>query len=977
MKYLRLILITLGFVVNHSTILRAQQSETEINLGAMVQPVPQNNKFQLPGYYVWCGSVIKGKDEKFYMLYSRWQHKDGFFAWAVTSEIAVAVADKPEGPFKHLKVVLPARGTKFWDGSATHNPMVITYKNKYYLFYMGTSSNAKLKLPTGMDGNWWQYRNTQRIGVAVADNPAGEWKRLDKPILDVSADSTAFDALMVSNPAPCVGENGKIILMYKQVSKNGTLRGGRVRMAVAFADSPLGPYKKEKEPIFEVKDGDKEWMLAEDPFVFFQNKKYYAVVRDVVGKFSGDAGAFALMVSTDGKDWKAAKYPKVIGSTFIWEKNVKSASRLERPCLYIENGVPKVLYGATRADWSESDSYNVAIPLLPENYMKASPFSLEDVKLFDSPFKKAHDVNIQYIFRLNADRLLSTFRTNAGIENAAGIKPYGGWESADCGLCGHTTGHYLSALSYLHSTDKNTLAKEKLDFMVSELKKCQDKFPNGYLSAFPETVFDEIEKTGDGWAPHYTIHKILQGLIDAYTMGENKAALECAVKMGDWLTKRCDAITDRDAWQIIFDKIETGGICESLANLAIISGDKKYLKTAEFFVQDSKYFPALNGIDNLNGKITGNYHHANTTIPQFIGLLRLYQTTGNTNYLKASEFFWQQVALHRSYATGGTGFHEHWNFGPDTLGNELDYQAQETCCSYNMLKLSKDLFCENVNSRYFDYYEKVLYNHILASQNPENGRMIYMLSLRPGHWKMFGNEEDAFWCCQGTGIENHNKYGEAVYFKNETDLFVNLFIASQVNWKEKGINIEQNTDFPQKNSSTLKVTGNSAKFTLQIRIPNWTKGKLNVWLNGKNVKNENQIPGYFSITRNWKNNDEVKIDIPMEVRTETLPDDSTKFAILYGPIVLAAALGKDQMPDINTNNTYFNPPPDQLLSHELMPEIVFSNQIKENITRKTTEKLSFILKSGPSEFALKPLYEIYDEKYHIYWQRKKLEQLNK
>jgi hypothetical protein len=335
----------------------------ELDIGAMVQPVPQANKFIDPGHYVWCGSVTKGNDGKFYMLYSRWPLTDGFYSWPVTSEIAVAVSSSPSGPFKHLKVALPSRGTKFWDGSATHNPAVISHRGKFYLYYMGTSSTAEIMQPVKASGNWWHYRNSQRIGVAVADNPDGEWKRLDHPVVSVSPDSTANDALMVSNPAAVFDDKGRVILLFKQVCKNGKINGGQVRFGVAFSDSPYGPFLKHDKPIFEVNDGTKEWMVAEDPFVWFKKGTYLAIVRDVVGKFTGDSGAFALMVSKNGFDWQPAKHPRVIGSTFYWEGGVASVSKLERPCLYIEKGVPMYLYGATRADKKESMSFNVAVPL--------------------------------------------------------------------------------------------------------------------------------------------------------------------------------------------------------------------------------------------------------------------------------------------------------------------------------------------------------------------------------------------------------------------------------------------------------------------------------------------------------------------------------------------------------------------------------------------------------------------------------------
>ncbi len=397
--------------------------------------------------------------------------------------------------------------------------------------------------------------------------------------------------------------------------------------------------------------------------------------------------------------------------------------------------------------------------------------------------------------------------------------------------------------------------------------------------------------------------------------------------------------------------------------------EKKYLKTAEFFVQDSKYYPALKGIDQLDNPITGNYNHSNTTIPQFIGLFRLYQATGNPDYLQATKFFWHQVALHRSYATGGTGFHEHWNYGPDSLCQELDFQAQETCCSYNMLKLSKDLFCEAADSIYADHYERVLYNHIVASQHPENGRMLYMLSLRPGHWKMFGNEEDAFWCCQGTGIENHNRYGEAIYFKGENELLVNLFIASKVIWKEKNVEITQQTNFPAGTISILKISGHPGNFDLKIRVPYWAKDGILVKVNGVKLEISAEA-SFISMKRIWENNDEVKLEIPMRMHLEFLPDDVSKFAILYGPLVMAAELGQLGMPSIYTSNNYSSPPPDNLLSRETIPELDIDTSKTDWIV-ETEKPLHFIIKDRQKEFKIAPLCSIYDQKYNVYWQLKK------
>jgi beta-xylosidase len=337
----------------------ASQQLIDYNFGAMLQPVPLENRFIDEQFAIWCGSVIKDKNGKFYMLYSRWPRKDGHQSWIYSSEIALAKADKPEGPYKHLKVVLPARGSKYWDGVVTHNPYITFYKGKYYLYHMGTTGTSE-RSPT----NWWVQRNHQRIGVAVATDIEGDWKRFDKPVLSNNEkDSTAYDAMMVSNPAITFNDKGGVLMVYKQVCKNGTLKGGRVRFGVAKAKSPLGPFVKYPNTIFESKDSTSSHMEAEDPFIWFQKDYYYAIVRDVVGKFTGDTGALALMVSKNGIDWEPAKHPLVIGSSFAWADGTQSGIAIERPWVYFENGVPKFLYGAMGVDKKRSHTFNVAIPL--------------------------------------------------------------------------------------------------------------------------------------------------------------------------------------------------------------------------------------------------------------------------------------------------------------------------------------------------------------------------------------------------------------------------------------------------------------------------------------------------------------------------------------------------------------------------------------------------------------------------------------
>lgn len=341
-------------------------SMDEADISSMILPIPEKNIFSDSIFNIWCGSVVRGDNGSYYMFYSRWPRSSSHYGWLPCSEICLAKSDNPEGPYKHIKVVLPQRGAQYWDGVVTHNPAAIVHKGKYYLYYMGSTGTAEVKMPASMkDPNWWEYRNNQRIGVAVANNPEGEWTRFDKPVIDVSPDSTANDALMMSNPAITVDKKGKAVLVYKQVAKNGTLRGGKVRFGVAFSNSLLGPFKKSSTPIFEAKDGANSWMIAEDPFIWHDKGTLYAIVTDVVGLFTNKEASLALLKSKDGVNWEPTKHPRVAPHRLQFEGNLVSDDKLERPCLYIENGIPKYLFGAHGIN-KRAYSVNVAVPLVPE-----------------------------------------------------------------------------------------------------------------------------------------------------------------------------------------------------------------------------------------------------------------------------------------------------------------------------------------------------------------------------------------------------------------------------------------------------------------------------------------------------------------------------------------------------------------------------------------------------------------------------------
>ncbi|UII75353.1 glycoside hydrolase family protein [Flagellimonas sp. HMM57] len=337
------------------------QKENELNLGAMVQPVSDNHIKISQDYHIWGASVVKGYDGKYHMYYSRWKYELGHMGWVTDSEIAYAVADKAEGPYVDVNVALPARGKAFWDGTTTHNPNIIKVDGQYYLYYMGTTSSVEAVQPTSMKNkDWWIYRNNQRIGVAWSDKPEGPWNRFDEPVIDIDKDPKALDALAVNNPAVNIGPDGKIFAVYKVVAKtddwkpvdmenNDTWhasKGGRVRFLAAFADSPLGPFTKHEEPIFELKESEDGHMFAEDPYVWSQDGKYYALVTDIKGLFTGDTGAIALMESDNGYDWVQSKYPLVVPGKILKADGTRTEYKIERPQLLVEDGTPTFLFGA-------------------------------------------------------------------------------------------------------------------------------------------------------------------------------------------------------------------------------------------------------------------------------------------------------------------------------------------------------------------------------------------------------------------------------------------------------------------------------------------------------------------------------------------------------------------------------------------------------------------------------------------------------
>jgi uncharacterized protein len=597
---------------------------------------------------------------------------------------------------------------------------------------------------------------------------------------------------------------------------------------------------------------------------------------------------------------------------------------------------------------------------------KAEPFNLKQVRLLDGPFKDAMERDRKYLHELSSDRLLHTFRINAGLPSSA--QPLGGWESPNGELRGHTMGHYLSACALMYAGTGDEQLKAKADAIVTELAKCQAAIGDtGYLSAYPETFFDRVEANRQVWAPYYTLHKIYAGLLDMYTLCGNKQALEIAEKMAAWNKTRLDKIDDTHMQQIL-NATEQGGMNEAFANLYSLTGNEVYLRMSQRFNESHYIDPLLRAQDNLTGE------HANSFIPNIIGTARQYELTGDPNDRKIAEFFWSQVVNHRSYCTGGTSNSEHWRFEPDHLAGQLGDSTQETCCTYNMLKLTRHLFSWNPDVQYADYYEKALYNSILSTQNPDSGMMMYFVPLATGRWKVYNTPTTSFWCCTGSGMENHAKYGDSIYYHNGNTLYVNLFIPSELDWSQQKVKIRQETNFPESDSTALTIqTKKPTKLDIRIRIPYWAKQGAAVKINGETMSLKSEPGSYLSINRQWKNGDKIEVTLPMSLYKLSLPGDESLAAMMYGPLVLAGQLGSEGLTNENVHTTqnWYRFPQNQIATATPLTDT--SGNINDWIKPVEGKPLTFRTIGQSPEIILVPFHKLFNQKYVIYWNLPKKE----
>ena len=608
-----------------------------------------------------------------------------------------------------------------------------------------------------------------------------------------------------------------------------------------------------------------------------------------------------------------------------------------------------------------------AIPALPPGIrarlarrdpaVVARPFDLHQVRLLPGPFLDDLNVNRRYMMGLDPDRLLHSFRVTAGLPSSA--EPYYGWEAPNNELRGHFVGHYLSGCALLTAQTGDAAVKVRGDALVSELAKCQQA--NGYLSAFPEELFDRLKARRGVWAPFYTYHKILAGMLDSWTLGGNAQALEVAKGMAGWTREWVRPLDDTQMQGIL--RTEFGGIGESLGDLAEITGDMSWLEVSRRFDHEKVLAPLAEGRDELTGV------HANTTIPKIIAAARRYEITGEQRSRDVAEYFWREVTGRRCFATGGTSSGESWKNPVGQLAGELSWDTEESCPTYNMLKLTRHLFSWTGDAKVADYYERALFNGMLGTQHPADGEKIYYTPMASGYWRMFGTPDHGFWCCHGTGVESHSKFGDSIYFHDDTGIWVNQFIASEVNWADKGVRLVQETGFPARDTTRLTVhVARPTRVALRIRLPYWLDGEPTVRLNGRAVPVSTPAGSYLTIRNRWRDGDRVELTLPMKLHAHAMPDDPTVQAVMYGPLVLAGKLGAEPLRAPPT------PPrmtPDFDLTPETRPIAVAAIKAPSGDLRSWVEPtgrpLEFRIVGQEREIALVPFHTVFDERYAVYW----------
>jgi DUF1680 family protein len=638
--------------------------------------------------------------------------------------------------------------------------------------------------------------------------------------------------------------------------------------------------------------------------------------------------------------------------------------------------VVTALDGTTKQTYTINYKVDVPSGNAQQDKLYTNEFPLGDVTLLDGPFKHARDLNIQTLLKYDVDRLLAPYRKEAGL--TAKAASYTNWD----GLDGHIGGHYLTALSINYAATGDTACKRLMDYMVSELKTCQDanavnnaSWGVGYAGGVPtsSSVWSTL-KTGNftnynsAWVPWYNVHKTYAGLRDAWLYGKSNTAKIVFLAFCDWGINITSALTDAQMETML--NTEHGGMNEIFADAYQMTGDAKYLVAAKRFSHKMLLNSMAAGIDNLDNL------HANTQMPKAVGFERIAEVSKDAMYGKAAQFYWQTVTSNRCLASGANSRKEYFPSAAAYSDFVNVPEGPESCNTNNMLKLTEDLFRTSPQAKYADYYERALYNHILSTQHPEHGGYVYFTPARPRHYRVYSAPNQAMWCCVGTGMENHGKYGEFIYTHQNDSLYLNLFIASELNWKDKGVKIRQETTFPEEEKTKLIVSVDApTAFKLLVRSPKWVKaGALKIIVNTDTMTVQSVPQSYIAINRTWNNGDSVRILLPMQNTVEQLPNVSSYIAMMHGPILLGAKTGtEDLLGLIADDSRWGHIANGTLLPLDKAPVIVSERaDIASKITPVAGKPLTFtapglFVTKADSALVLEPFYKIHDSRYMMYW----------
>ena len=596
-----------------------------------------------------------------------------------------------------------------------------------------------------------------------------------------------------------------------------------------------------------------------------------------------------------------------------------------------------------------------------------------------SLFEESEETGMKYVKSIDVDRLLTPSYEMHNLTAPNRKQRYGGWErkgtnnwTSSIGpdsftLAGHSLGHWMSAAAVMYNDTGDAEILDMLKYAVTKLDELQTQTGSAYIGGCPEDTFTKCfagnSKWADGyWVPWYGVHKIYQGLVDAYLYGDDETsatAFKVLKKFADWAVDGTAGLSDTFMQSML--NTEYGGMNEIFALMYEFTGEEKYLNTARRFTHDSILNPLISNTDALSGL------HANTQIPKIIGAAEMYEQDNEkyADYRKASENFWNFVVNNRSYAIGGNSIAEHFEAqGMESLG----VKTCESCNTYNMMRLTEHLFSWNQDSKYMDWYEDALFNHILGQQEPETGAKMYFVSLLQGHHRVYEDKDNSWWCCTGTGMENPGRYTRVTYFENEDDLYVNLYMANEYEWNKKGLKLVTETNYPSESAVKISVEEGNADANIKLRVPLWCDG-MTAEVNGEQYTSDGS--GYITISRSWSKGDVININIPMSVRTYYSRVDD-QIAYKYGPITLAAPLGS--CVDASGVSEYISNETKIDSVTKDVPYIVTNGAKPESFVEKSeTEPLTFTIpaehSSSGEAITLKPFYGVHHEFYTVYFNK--------